>query len=164
MSAKPCNQCETVKPLSAFKPDKRNKDGCAGTCRDCYNAGERRAIAAGKRDYGPARQKWWAENRDKHNRRRRTTHMQQLGVSIEEYDEMLEKQGGTCAICGGEETAELQGKPKRLAVDHDHVTGVVRGLLCARCNRALGGFRDDPGLLRAAIDYLQMEEVATCRS
>ena len=65
-----------------------------------------------------------------------------------EYKEMLESQGGVCAICGA--------MPKgRLAVDHDHATGQVRGLLCSPCNVALGFLRDDPIRLKAAIAYLE---------
>lgn len=54
------------------------------------------------------------------------------GMSVDRYDAMLAAQGGTCAICG------KPPKQKRLAVDHDHVTGEVRGLLCGPCNTMLG--------------------------
>jgi len=72
------------------------------------------------------------------------------GITIEQYDAMLEAQGGKCAICGTQNCRT----GKRLAVDHDHITGEVRGVLCYRCNTALGKFRDDPQILAKAIDYL----------
>jgi len=68
---------------------------------------------------------------------------------------MFLSQNGVCAICSGGETVKTRGTLRRLAVDHDHETGKVRGLLCNRCNNGLGNFRDDPDLLREAIAYLQ---------
>lgn len=65
------------------------------------------------------------------------------------YAELLEKQAGRCAIC-----LRKPKKNKVLAVDHDHSTGRVRGLLCGHCNIMLGMARDDPRTLRAAVDYL----------
>lgn len=62
---------------------------------------------------------------------------------------MAIRQGGRCAICRREPE---QGR--RLAVDHDHATGEVRGLLCKACNTALGMFRDDVASLARAIGYL----------
>ena len=61
-----------------------------------------------------------------------------------------------CAICGQVETAVSRtGRPKSISVDHDHDTGRIRGVLCDRCNRALGYLRDNPDLLRRAADYLE---------
>jgi hypothetical protein len=79
------------------------------------------------------------------------------GISLEMYNEMLEQQSGVCKICGKEESANTRGsKEKRgLAIDHCHTTGMVRGLLCTNCNTALGGFKDDPNLLKKAIEYLE---------
>lgn len=79
-----------------------------------------------------------------------------FGLSKEEYISLLEKQSNVCAICSQPETS-IDGKNKKtryLAVDHCHTTGKVRGLLCTRCNNALGGFMDNIGLLNNAISYL----------
>jgi hypothetical protein len=67
-----------------------------------------------------------------------------------QYDEMALLQCGLCAICG-EECATN----RRLAVDHDHATGKIRGLLCQACNTSLGKFKDSPALLRRAANYLE---------
>lgn len=67
---------------------------------------------------------------------------------------MLEAQGGVCAICKGPET---KPNAKYLAVDHDHATGAVRGLLCNNCNRAIGLLGDDAERLIAGADYLRGE-------
>lgn len=76
-------------------------------------------------------------------------------ISVEEYDKLWESQNGVCAICGQPETSIREGKIKPLSVDHDHETGKIRGLLCNRCNRALGMFEDSPDLLLKASAYLR---------
>lgn len=67
-------------------------------------------------------------------------------MTPEQYDAMLSEQAGRCAIC--------QDRPPRLYIDHDHATGEVRGLLCNRCNVALGFLRDSPEAAIAAAMYL----------
>lgn len=77
------------------------------------------------------------------------------GISLEEYNAMLTKQNGVCAICCKPETVICRGsEPKSLAVDHDHDTGKVRGLLCDMCNRGIGMLEHSPALLIAAARYL----------
>lgn len=76
-------------------------------------------------------------------------------ISYGLYREMYIKQGGKCAICGGEGFLMREGTHKhKLVVDHCHDTGKVRGLLCHNCNRALGLFQDDPNILQTAKEYL----------
>lgn len=77
------------------------------------------------------------------------------GLSREDYAALLAGQRGRCAICGCPERRLTKGKATALAVDHCHVGGHVRGLLCADCNRGLGMFGDDPKRLAAAIEYLE---------
>lgn len=82
-----------------------------------------------------------------------------FGLSVDEFDSMLAAQGGGCACCGGVETHRYaSGKTKALSVDHDHATGDVRGLLCVKCNRAIGYFDDSPLRMRAAADYLECHQ------
>lgn len=77
------------------------------------------------------------------------------GLSVEEYEALAFKQAYCCAICGKPESSmSNQGEVKRLAVDHCHERGVVRGLLCAKCNVGLGHFQDDPMLVWSALEYL----------
>lgn len=77
-----------------------------------------------------------------------------FGVTLKEYGDMLLAQNGCCAICNQPETATRKGVLKALAIDHDHATGKVRGLLCVQCNTAIGKFKDDRNLLLSAIRYL----------
>lgn len=78
----------------------------------------------------------------------------EYGLSLEEYRNMQEAQGFSCAICG----ISLP-QPH---VDHDHATGNVRGLLCGQCNRGLGNFKDSTQILAGAIEYLNIH--ASCHS
>ena len=75
------------------------------------------------------------------------------GISLHDYDRLLEKQNGRCKICG---TTHPGGKG-RFHVDHNHDTGKVRGLLCNSCNTGLGRFKDSPTLLLSAHHYLLSE-------
>lgn len=80
---------------------------------------------------------------------REREYFKKYGITVPEYEAMLAKQGGKCAICDGDcRTGQ------RLSVDHDHVTGAVRGILCKRCNTGLGYFNDRPELLVRASGYL----------
>lgn len=79
-----------------------------------------------------------------------------FGISVQEYDLLLAKQGGVCAICGNKENHVYKsGKLKELAVDHCHGSKKVRGLLCLNCNQGLGRFQDSVENLQRAIDYLR---------
>lgn len=75
----------------------------------------------------------------------------EYGMTLEEYDRLLEEQGGACAICGTTDAAPHD----YLSVDHCHDSGIVRGLLCSACNKGIGHLRDDPSILREAANYLE---------
>ena len=75
------------------------------------------------------------------------------GITVEEYNKLLISQGGLCCIC------YRPPRKRRLAVDHNHRTGQVRGLLCANCNRGLRWFYDDPVKLRKAAEYLDTVDI-----
>ena len=79
-----------------------------------------------------------------------------FNLPIEEYVEMLVDQNGVCKICKQPETSvdHRTKKVRNLAVDHCHITGKIRGLLCSHCNRALGFFKEDLNVLKAAVEYL----------
>jgi hypothetical protein len=91
--------------------------------------------------------------RDSPERKRKEV-LRKYGLSIADYDAMLAAQGGKCLICGRPEWKTDNVKTRMLAVDHDHETGQVRGLLCGRCNTSIGQFDDDPELLIRAAEYL----------
>lgn len=85
-------------------------------------------------------------------------------LSPEEYTAKLAEQGGACAICGRQEVGRTRdGRVKALAVDHDHTTGAVRGLLCANCNKGIGNLGDSADRLIAAARYLHRYNDTTKR-
>ena len=78
--------------------------------------------------------------------------MLRYGITPEDYGRLHKAQDGRCAIC-----REKEKTRRRLSVDHNHTTNIVRGLLCAFCNVLLGLAKDDPKLLGRAIGYLNKE-------
>jgi hypothetical protein len=91
-----------------------------------------------------------------HTRDRKLALSKNYGITEDEYNDLFEKQSGLCAACGSSETS-LKGY---LCVDHDHKTGKIRGLLCRRCNVALGLVNDNTTILIKMIDYLTPNEAA----
>lgn len=83
--------------------------------------------------------------------------MRTYGLALADYDAMLVAQNNLCAICRVDKPG---GNSTHWHVDHNHVTGQVRGLLCGRCNLGLGYFRDDTGRLASAITYLEGDKAA----
>lgn len=133
VTEKRCPRCDEVKPASGFFRNSHTRDGLYGYCKPCWTAYNNENADPDKRA---------ASLRRAHLRRT-------YNLTPEDYDAMLAAQGGGCAICKGQ-----CATGKRLAVDHCHKEGTVRGLLCKRCNSVIGYVQDDLGLLRAAIDYL----------
>lgn len=127
---KRCPTCSTVKAHAEFGPDRTHKDGLSSACRAC------------RRQKANA---WYRKNPVKAKNR----NLARYGITLEDYGSLLAKQHGCCAICHRPPT-----DGKLLVVDHDHATGMVRGLLHNECNVALGLFQDNPTILIAAANYL----------
>lgn len=123
---------------------KRNQHICQ-ECEAAYHKGYYKVHAEGA---AAARRARYAADPEKETNARL---MRNFGISLAEYDVMLEAQGGGCAVCG--KTPEENSR--RLCVDHDHATEEIRGLLCSQCNRGLGCLRDNPELCRRAMLYLR---------
>jgi hypothetical protein len=117
-----------VKDEAQFPRRGGGRTGYGAYCHPCQNA---RALASVVARHG--------STRNAHLKRR-------YGLSEAEVDEMIKAQGGLCALC-------QERTPQH--VDHDHVTGRIRGVLCSCCNQGLGNFRDRADTLRRAISYLE---------
>lgn len=85
----------------------------------------------------------------------RIKQLERYGVTVAQHDAMLLAQNGRCAICGNRPNPNGIRAASRLHLDHDHLTGAPRDLLCNSCNNGIGRFRDDPALLRAAAEYIE---------
>lgn len=102
---------------------------------------------------------WYTRNRErilqKSRNRSITVKYDKYGITKDEYDNLWVSQEGKCAICHKEEASRSPlGRTIMLAVDHDHKTGKVRGLLCKSCNVGVGKFFDRIDILKFAISYL----------
>lgn len=147
---KPCPKCEEVKPLDQFSRSKHTKHGYQVYCKSCqyrrHNEWRRNNLS-----YVAAKQKKHRQaNPDRHAGYARK---RAYGLAPGQFERLLETQQGRCAIC---KTAEPGGKG--FHVDHCHSTGVIRGILCTRCNVGIGSLRHDPEILAAAIYYLRSTE------
>lgn len=101
---------------------------------------------------------WYTKYKGKYKYYRPETNMKSslkyhYNITPEQYHQMFETQHGVCAICKQPETSKYKGKTKRLAVDHSHITGKVRGLLCKNCNVQIAIFDNEP-LYNKAMEYL----------
>ena len=145
MKTKYCPSCKIGKNRSEFYRDKSTKDGLHSFCKVCVE--DRRRLPKGqattkRHEQTPKRKANKKRNSRKHEQSSRCKAYRReyflkytYGITLADYDEMLEQQHGVCVICGGVNFAG-----QRLCVDHDHVTGEVRGLLCHNCNLKLGWY------------------------
>jgi hypothetical protein len=158
---KRCKHCGELEPLQEFYAEKSGRDGKRPECKACTSA-RRHEWYTENREREIARVRAWQQanperlkasrdrNRDRRNRKMREIHLRnKFGLTPEEYERIFKAQDGVCALCERQPTPGIS-----LHVDHDHATGEVRGLLCMRCNNALGLFREDPDLLRRAARYV----------
>ena len=155
VTTKICSICNESKSIESFSGRR---------CRQC-----RTNIAREKLNASPSRlekrreavRRWHATHPEESFARYRKAHLQyNFGLTVDAYTAMLENQDNKCAICKKEETFRNgTGNIVSLAVDHDHETGKVRGLLCKDCNQSIGKFNDDPELLYSAYQYLSIHKM-----
>jgi hypothetical protein len=150
MTEKVCTICGVKKPLDDFswhmKKD-RKKGYHKNQCKPCLSAAHSARRAKDPSFY--RKFEWPSKLRTKY------------GITVADYDRMLEEQDGGCAICGTRVPCVRRHKnieTEKFFVDHCHVTGKVRGLLCNACNRALGYLRDDPTIIDRAASYLRRQK------
>lgn len=161
---KTCSKCKQEKPRGCFGKRQDSSDGLLGRCSDCIlverQNNSRKATCHPDRPHasnGLCKKCYITKYRGEYLKR---PHVQKklrerswksygMDFTIEEYDKMFQAQGGVCAICG---TPPMS---KRLRVDHDHVLGRVRGLLCDYCNRRLLIPRNSIEVFEKAINYLK---------
>lgn len=152
--SKKCTGCGLTKPVFEFYKRRDLKDGYRRDCKKCNNL-RRQKYLENHREKERYRVNEWHILKPNKSRNIRLKTM--YGITLEDYHTMLLVQEGKCKICKKFETAisDATNKIKTLAVDHDHITGKVRGLLCDSCNVGLGRFKDSVDFLKQAILYLE---------
>ena len=155
MKTKRCPRCKEDKPRTCFYSRKRSKDGLNCYCKECSKAIRTKFYRENKVKCN----KWSADYR-KQNKKKIDDgeRKRKFGLELGEFDKTKDAQKGLCAICGLPESAKRKNKVKELAVDHNHTTKEIRGLLCHKCNIALGLLKVDIfGILplQKAIKYLE---------
>ncbi len=139
---KTCPRCKQILPRTVFQRRKGGKkDGLSFSyCPPCH------------KEYARERsRKYWVthpEKRPEQKLANRKVKLKRFGLTIAEFEEMVQLQQRRCAICN-----DLPNR-ENLDIDHDHKTGKVRGLLCSACNRAIGYMGDNPERLIKAANYL----------
>lgn len=134
--SKECTKCGVKKPLRDYYNRKIAADGKNSHCKECEH----------KEIY-----QWRKDNPDKQAEIMRRANLRRAyGITPEQYEELLEHQKGCCAICDRHESMFK----RRMAVDHNHLTGRIRGLLCTYCNHRIIGRHKDGALLRRMADYV----------
>ena len=151
---KKCSKCGVEKPLDVFHRDSRRSDGRHRHCKECVLVRVAKYRADNPDKVKASQKRSRKKNPDVYRNKQL---LWTFGITLEEYQRMEAGQGGTCAVCRRPETEihPQSGKPRNLAVDHNHDTGAIRGLLCNACNRGIGLLNDDPNLLEAAAQYLK---------
>jgi Recombination endonuclease VII len=153
LTLKKCNRCKHDLPLSSFHKKKSGKFGVSGKCVDC--------VAKWQKDYYSERNK--AKRLERQASEKYQLYVREFrlknkyGINLEQYEAMLQHQGGVCAICGGQPKGGTS--TKYFSVDHCHKTGKVRQLLCNRCNTALGLLNEDKNIVQAMANYIEKHNV-----
>jgi hypothetical protein len=161
-----CKKCGVEKPLDQFRA---NRNGWRrGECRECerktrlaHYASDPKRFSAAARTWSrthpaqrnAAKRAWYAKNKQHH---KQVVRHRMYGIAPEEYARLLAEQGGVCAGCRGHCKTG-----RALAVDHNHLTGRVRALLCNRCNHVLGLVGDAEDILISLSEVVKKRERLT---
>lgn len=133
-----CNRCLQEKLLSAFTYNTKGKYGRFSICKHCRHE--------------QYKETYHGRDKFKHT-------LKKYGLSQEAFVALHIAQSGQCAICKTPILISAKlGDTQAAVVDHCHTTGKIRGLLCHKCNRGLGSFKDDPNTLESAMKYLQKQK------
>lgn len=178
METKICTTCKKSYPISEYRKDASRANGIHCTCNSCNREIQRRWYQNNKEKAQLTARNSYAKKKDAINLKRRLERInnpdavrakarkqynpitskvsswKRIGIKDMTYDRylsMLSEQNNCCAICG----IESKNLKRKLDVDHDHITGIARGLLCTPCNSGIGKLKDSVEMLEKAISYLK---------
>ena len=165
---KVCRKCGQAKELSEFHRARDMRDGHRNECKACWKAICRARYVANRDEYIERARNWqkahpeYYQERLRRNREEDREHRAEVsrrghlrrkyGLSTEDFEFLRVAQNDVCGICGEPEAAGLH-------IDHHHESGLIRGLLCGKCNKAIGLLKEDPALFDAASSYLQRTQL-----
>ncbi len=138
-----CTRCKELKPVTEFTWEKRQR--YLNNCKKCMS--EKTLI-------------WRGNNRHRIKEHDRKIHIKtKYKISMETFDILCAVQGNRCGICR-RDLPIAEKKWREVCVDHDHLTGKIRGILCRNCNTGVGHLQDNPDLLQAASLYVRKHRVS----
>lgn len=143
---KTCSACKIEKTESEFHKDRKTKSGFRSWCKACCKTHSAGRYIRNPGYYKAYSARWRSENPE----RWLEIQLRRYNLTVLEYKKLLSKQNGVCAICTKPPLLK-----RRLVVDHIHSTGQTRGLLCGKCNQAIGLFEERSENLFRAIAYLE---------
>jgi len=138
-----CSKCKEIKLLNCFYNKNETSDKLTSWCKSCTLKNNKNW-----HDKNKERTRIWNKN---------YSLMKEYGITLDQYEQMLKEQNGVCAICSKKESAfnHVTKRVWDLAVDHEHKTGKIRGLLCRRCNQTIGLLYDDISLIKQMAKYVE---------
>ena len=160
---KHCSKCDQLRPLTDFSKHKKTKDGLQCYCIACFKLTSKQWYVLNKEHSKSKSVTWNKANKDKRSKISNNWYQKNISkvkgialkreynLSMEQYDQLLSQQNNCCMVCHKNQVLFK----KKLAVDHCHETGKIRGLLCDGCNRGLGFLKDSIEVLESAITYLK---------
>jgi len=179
MTTKKCIDCQETKSLSEYVNCKNRKDGYLNQCKACYNAKMRLRCTSEKNHARYLRNKdkhltfqraYATRNKEKIKKKSREYYLNNkikavaygwkkkgilvregIPYTVEEHERQLDLCDNKCQIC----KSDGKSHKKALVVDHDHSTGLFRGIICAFCNSAIGFLKEDIAILEACINYIK---------
>ncbi len=148
---KTCRHGHAVTQENTYHYPEHGRNAGKTMCRECMGIWSKRQNFTRTKEQRNASARLWRVNNPESARRvRKKQNLKRFGLTEDSFNVIMVKQNGVCAICKNPEPAK-----RALAIDHNHQTGKIRGLLCTRCNQGIGCFVDQPLILEAAIKYLQ---------
>lgn len=144
--AKECRRCAIIRPPSEFWAGPRNKDGLTSWCKECMRWSNRRHYYRNQEKRKAYAAEWTRQNPERARQTRRKRALKSYGLDAEAFRALSAEQNNACAICLVQE---------ELVIDHCHETGVVRGLLCQRCNKGIGLLAENPTVILRAAAYVR---------
>ncbi len=150
MKTKICSKCKIDKPFEDYFKDNLRKIGIRCKCKACCSEETTDWREKNRSEYNNYAAMWRAKNP---GRQHAMEIKRRYSMSVADYNALLVAQHCQCKIC--QRPHDPSVNRGRLYVDHCHKTNQVRGLLCSRCNIALGSLGDDPEVLKKAIIYLE---------